>query len=131
MPYVKLERKTELKSIVEKLYQIIDDSSYNTLGEKLHGIVYHINKNEFSSGDMNYMLTVSCLYYLTKTEGRYADHQDVLDQLFEARENIRPISVMLDTRKLRGALLCCALEFYRRKVAPYEQSCIEKNGDVY
>ena len=29
-----------------------------------------------------------------------------------------------------GTLICCVFEIYRRIVAPYEQSVIEKNGDV-
>lgn len=30
-----------------------------------------------------------------------------------------------------GALECCKLELYRRAVAPYEDTKIEENGDVY
>lgn len=30
-----------------------------------------------------------------------------------------------------GALEACKLELYRRKVSPYEDTKIEKNGDVY
>ena len=29
-----------------------------------------------------------------------------------------------------GTLVCCVFEIYRRVVAPYEEECIEKNGDV-
>jgi hypothetical protein len=29
-----------------------------------------------------------------------------------------------------GALFCCVLEFYRRKIAPYEDIKIKDNGDV-
>lgn len=29
-----------------------------------------------------------------------------------------------------GVLECCKLELYRRAAAPYEDKCIEKNGDV-
>ena len=30
-----------------------------------------------------------------------------------------------------GCLICTALEFYRRVLAPYEDKKISKNGDVY
>jgi hypothetical protein len=30
-----------------------------------------------------------------------------------------------------GALECCKLELYRRMVAPYENTKIKENGDVY
>lgn len=29
-----------------------------------------------------------------------------------------------------GTLICCVIEIYRRIVAPYEDECIVKNGDV-
>jgi hypothetical protein len=29
-----------------------------------------------------------------------------------------------------GMLECCKQEFYRRQTGPYENACIEKNGDV-
>jgi uncharacterized protein DUF6899 len=29
-----------------------------------------------------------------------------------------------------GMLECCKQEFYRRRTGPYEDTCIEKNGDV-
>ncbi len=30
-----------------------------------------------------------------------------------------------------GSLVCTAMEYYRRKVAPYEDAAIALNGDVY
>lgn len=30
-----------------------------------------------------------------------------------------------------GVLECCKLEFYRRQCAPYENSKVDENGDVY
>jgi len=30
-----------------------------------------------------------------------------------------------------GALECCKIEFYRRLAAPYEDTAVERNGDVY
>lgn len=32
--------------------------------------------------------------------------------------------------EVMGALTCCALEFYRRIIAPYEDKKIQENGDV-
>ena len=32
---------------------------------------------------------------------------------------------------IMGAFLCAALEFYRRVAAPYEDTKIKENGDVY
>jgi len=29
-----------------------------------------------------------------------------------------------------GDLICCLLEFYRRRIAPYEDDAIRRNGDI-
>ena len=60
-----------------------------------------------TAGELNYVLTQVCLTYLGETP-RYQQFNDVL-----------------------GALEGCKLEMYRRKVAPYEDTKIEENGDVY
>jgi len=137
MPYIKEERREELASRLNEVQSIIDNEVAFTFTEILHHIVSTIspdmfkNPNELSSGDMNYLITQCCLYYLSKTEGRYADHQEIVDSLFEVRDSLPDHTAIIDNRRRRGALLCCALEFYRRKVAPYEEKCIQKNGDVY
>ncbi len=58
-------------------------------------------------GELNYLLTMTCLSYLKGREG-YRFYNDVI-----------------------GALECCKLEMYRRAVAPYEDQKIKENGDVY
>jgi len=59
-------------------------------------------------GELNFLLTMVCLNYLEATDGRYADHAEVV-----------------------GALECCKLEFYRRACATLEDDAIARNGDVY
>ena len=60
-----------------------------------------------SVGGLNYILTTTCLYYL-KTKGEsYQTYNDII-----------------------GALECCKLELYRRKISPYEDIKIKENGDV-
>lgn len=59
-------------------------------------------------GSLTYNLYRECLRYLNSTtECRYKDFAEVL-----------------------GALEATKQEFYRRKVAPYEDVKIEENGDV-
>lgn len=60
------------------------------------------------AGELNYNLTMTCIDYLERSAGRYADHATVV-----------------------GALECAKLEFYRRALAVYEDEAILKNGDVY
>jgi len=59
-------------------------------------------------GDLNYSFTKVALMYLEKNGTRYQRLNDIV-----------------------GALECCKLEFYRRLAAPYEDTKIEENGDVY
>lgn len=61
-----------------------------------------------TAGDLNYAVTMQCLDFLDRSEGRYADYATIV-----------------------GALECAKLEFYRRALAVYEDECIEHNGDVY
>jgi len=59
-------------------------------------------------GELNYCLTKVCISYLKARFEIYSDYNDVI-----------------------GALECCKLELYRRKIAKYEDKKIEENGDVY
>jgi hypothetical protein len=59
-------------------------------------------------GDLNFVLTKVCLEYLELNNQNYQTYNDII-----------------------GALECCKLEMYRRSVAPYEDTKIASNGDVY
>ena len=57
-------------------------------------------------GELNYI--ISSLLNLLYENARYADYNEAV-----------------------GVLECAKLELYRRKIAPYEDGAIERNGDVY
>lgn len=59
-------------------------------------------------GQLNYAITALALAYLKDQGKTYATINDIV-----------------------GALECCKLEFYRRLVAPHEDTKIKANGDVY
>ena len=60
-------------------------------------------------GDLNYTITKLCDAYLSTEVGiRYARINDLI-----------------------GALECAKLELYRRVAAPYEDTKVTQNGDVY
>lgn len=61
-----------------------------------------------TSGELNYFLTVTINDYIQNNGLSYSTINDIL-----------------------GALEGAKLEFYRRVVAPYENSKIKENGDVY
>lgn len=60
------------------------------------------------AGDLNYLLTMDCLEYLSANKECYQTYNDII-----------------------GALESCKLEFYRRMVLPYENKKARENGDVY
>ena len=60
------------------------------------------------SGGLNYLLTKTCLEYLDARKQSYKYYNDVI-----------------------GALECSKLEMYRRAIAPYEDTKITENGDIY
>ena len=85
MPYIKQDRREALAYVSRN-------------GEEVPG----------TAGELNYLLTETCLEYCRAKGLNYATINDVL-----------------------GALEGAKLEFYRRVAAPYENTKIEQNGDVY
>lgn len=59
------------------------------------------------AGQLNYILTLLIHWYLETNGNNYQAMNDII-----------------------GALDACKQEFYRRKVAPYEDIKIKENGDV-
>lgn len=59
-------------------------------------------------GELNFAITSLCTKYLASKAGRYHHYNEII-----------------------GALECAKLEFYRRAAAPYEDTKIKENGDVY
>lgn len=64
--------------------------------------------NPADAGELNYAITQIILEYFHENGERYQQINDVL-----------------------GALEGAKLEFYRRLAAPYEDTKIKENGDVY
>lgn len=61
-----------------------------------------------TAGELNYMFTQFSIDYVRRKGKNYQHYNDVM-----------------------GALEGCKQEFYRRAVAPYEDTKIQENGDVY
>lgn len=75
------------------------------------GITYllgTIHNQGISNGELNYLMTILAKAYIDKHGTSYNTLSDVI-KAFE----------------------CAKLEFYIRKVRPYEDKKIEENGDVY
>jgi hypothetical protein len=65
-----------------------------------------IEIENLTPGDLNYLITVLCHKY------------------FEAHHNYQGANDVV------GVLECAKAEFYRRKVAPYEDEKLKSNGDI-
>lgn len=61
-----------------------------------------------NEGELNFVLTSICIGYRENHGTKYATFNQIL-----------------------GALECCKLELYRKKIASYEEEKISENGDVY
>ncbi len=70
-------------------------------------IANNIVKSDNQSGELNYVIT-KLLHLIIIAIGEKYSHYNML----------------------MGALNCITHEFYSRKVSPYEDKCILKNGDI-
>jgi hypothetical protein len=68
-------------------------------------------------GDLNYVISKLC--------------NDILGHRARKRNPDDPKLSYADINELIGALECAKLELYRRMAAPYEDTKIKENGDVY
>jgi len=72
------------------------------------GIVDELPLDDMDAvGHLNYIFTTILAYAFRPEECNYAIHNAII-----------------------GVLECCKQEWYRRKVAPYEDQKIKENGDV-
>jgi hypothetical protein len=60
-----------------------------------------------NAGDLNFAITMILQHYIEKKGESYAVHNEIM-----------------------GMLDCCAKEWYRKRVGPYENEKIEENGDL-
>jgi hypothetical protein len=70
-------------------------------------IIELLAKRIETEGELNFVISSLIKFMILKKEKSYATFNSVI-----------------------GVLECAKLEFYRRKVAPYEDEAIKRNGDV-
>ena len=88
MPYIKQQDRSKWSS---KLTLIRDEMTYNSV----------------TAGELNFMITSLCHFYLSKNGHNYQTHCEI-----------------------EGVLQGASKEFYRKLTAPYEEEKIEENGDL-
>ena len=77
-----------------------------TIKEKIE-ILDVSDEHEIKAGDLNYLITKILDSYIEVKGKNYANYNELI-----------------------GMLECCKAEYYRRRVAPYEDEKIKSNGDV-
>lgn len=77
------------------------------VAERREELLHKEGEYPTTAGELNFLITKIILEFLEATP-TYASYNEVI-----------------------GVLECCKLEMYRRAVGPYEDTAIEKNGDVY
>ena len=80
--------------------------------KKYETILRHLRMNVIPNnpGHLNYLIRMICSIYLENNKESYATYNEIM-----------------------GALECAKTEFYRRKIAPYEDKKIKsrENGDIF
>lgn len=89
MPYIKLSNRNKWGGVVEIRFRDI------------------LEKEGITPGELNYLITKLCHYYVEHKGKNYTHLNDVV-----------------------GVLECAKQEFYRKIVTPYEEEKIEENGDL-
>lgn len=84
-----------------ELMPYIKQADREEIEDEIHDFIAH------NAGELNYIITVICNDYLSYRAEKYQTYNDII-----------------------GVLECAKMEYYRRKVAPYEDDKIKENGDV-
>jgi len=87
----------------DKFVTWIQDKNGNEIKIRPEDPIYVCN----TSGELNYFITILLHAYINKKGESYTIYNDVI-----------------------GVLECAKQELYRRKIAPYEDKAIKRNGDV-
>jgi predicted transcriptional regulator len=69
-------------------------------------VIFNLIDDDIKAGELNYIIT-KIINKMLKNNMNYARCNEII-----------------------GALECCKLELYRRKIAPYEDKKMKENGDV-
>ena len=88
-----------------------DRAAYESTIKQLANLITEQTKDERSkAGHLNYIIS------------------RLLLETYSASKNFNSYSTQ---NEIVGLLECCKQEFYRRATAPYEDTKIKENGDVY
>lgn len=134
MPYIPKERREELLPII---IDIVEETKKAYVG-RISSLCFALTIEKlfdkwskrfvYNAGDKNYaMCELLIRLYDLHTTPSYSS----IDAAMGALDYMKKLSRSYDFYILEeGTISCAQAEIYRRIAAPYEDYCIEKNGDL-
>lgn len=110
-----------------------DPDRRDLVNKKLNPLIDHILKTSFlmekKDGVLNYTIcrTMNALY--PREISKYADYNNAIGVLENALDDAG-----VETKQrhaARGMIRCVAMEYYRRRIAPYEDDARDAQGDIF
>jgi len=144
MPYI-LESDRPLFDEDIKLVLKDDTATRKTLVEQGVDInaIGRLTEKIRNNGDLNYVIS-KIVWTLFLRNKRYAEADELMNDLDEVYDLLLHGGVHSNSlvfglyylchksvcKRTAGTVSCIKMEFYRRLVAPYEDTAIERNGDI-
>lgn len=137
MPYITKDRRKNYEPFIEAIILDVVAGEYPVSEVVTLASILEV------AGDYNYVVS-SIIWRLFNKNKRYSTGDTLVGALeqarfcidFEYQDKDPLVNVIVNLgdafsqRETRGTLACVALEFYRRKLAVYEDEAIQKNGDI-
>jgi hypothetical protein len=116
-----------------EVYPPVDDEKRQMVDKKLFPLIETIKQNpalqEKLNGTLNYTICTIINALYSKENSKYSDYNNAIGVLETA---LRETSIDENRRyDAYGMIRCVAFEYYRRRIAPYEQDAADANGDIF
>lgn len=122
MPYVTKEQRKRLEN---------PEESAQTAGESNYLITLWLHKHLTNYASVNQMATIIEIFISRyKRSLPMCNFSDLYGLAADFANNVLNRCCPISDDDVIGALRCAWDEFYRRKVGPYEDEAIERNGDI-
>ena len=144
MPYIHKEDRRKFDKIINIVVESLGQTNL------VHSELAEYSSQITTVGELNYIISSIAWKYFDKLPS-YSRGNSIVDDLEKLKylfhtEPSSPESVKHQTlfvalhsllydlagefSGITGVLVCVIFEFYRRKLAPYEDKAIERNGDI-
>jgi len=121
VPYIKQSDRDYLKNTGKP----------RNAGELNYLITLLLIKHTINYESINHMAAMITLFEHVILKGNFYSAKPPKDKFGSELHDLLHTTEKLFTQDILGAFKCAWSEFYRRKVAPYEDQKMVENGDVY